>query len=683
MNPRDRIEACSSAWTRRVLLAHLLLAAAAAGAAFLLARTLTPGLEFYFAAAAGSTVLLALRLNAQQVDGALVARHLDRELSALEESAALLLASPEKLSGIAQLQQLRIESRFRDLALPQLPGAPLVRAGSVALVLLVGSAILARALPLSSIRPIAVAHAPGARSSFSLQLLERRVQPPAYTGLAARRDTGWAGEVEEGAWVTWRVRGEPITEAVWLVTAAGDTLRFARAENGTDTLGITATLGAALRVEAARGLDTARSPWSLLAVRRDAAPTATLTHPAPRTVRQLTDPDTVGIGLMAADDYGIAKVELVLTVARGKGEGVQFRERRMGLKRTTSTGSPSQRYATVLAPRGLGLAPGDELYLHAEVRDTRMPAANVTRTETVVIALADTGSAPRADLRGLLPPTAPEYFRSQRQIILDTERLLKERSTLATDEFQFQSSGIGFDQGVLRVRYGELVGDESVDATEADHAPDEVHRHDDEENATRLAQTVKATLKSALAEMWEAERLLRTYQPEKALPAEYRALEYLKQVQQASRVYVQRVGFEPPPIDEAQLRLTGTLTGVSNRNRSRDATLADAAPATRRALGLLSQLRPGAVDQTTRAALEDAGRELAARAVDGPGTAFEALGHLRALLDAGDAATDTQINAARSAIWRALAPPMAPPSRVDGPVSSLARRFSQLLEPGR
>lgn len=679
MIARQRIDAYASAWTRRVFLADLLLAAGTGGAAFLLAHALAAAMAIHLALAAGGVVLLVLRLRGRAADVALVARHLDRQLAALEESTALLLAEPAGLSSIARLQQKRIEARFRDITLPQLPGAPLVQAIAVALALLAGSAVLARGLPVTATRPIAVAHAPGTRSPFSLQLLERRVEPPAYTGLGARRDTGWAGEVEEGARVTWRVRGEPAADAVWLVGAGGDTVRFAPAGDQTDTLGLTATRGAALRFEATRGTDTARAPWSLLAVRRDAPPTGTLTQPQPRTVRQYTDPDTVGVSLLAADDYGIAQVELVLTVARGKGEGVQFRERRIDLGRGTSAGPQNNRYRTVLAPRALGLAPGDELYLHAEVRDARTPSPNVTRTETVVIALADTGSAPLADLRGLLPPTAPEYFRSQRQIILDTERLLKERRSLSTEQFQFQSSGIGFDQGVLRVRYGELVGDESVDEADAT----ELHRHDDEENATRLARSVKATLKSALEEMWQAERLLRTYQPEKALPAEYRALEYLKQVQQASRVYVQRVGFDPPPIDEANLRLSGVLTGVGSRSRAREATLGDSAPASRRALALLSRETAGVLDRSTRAALEAAGRELAARAVEGPGPAFEALGHLRALLDAPGAANDAQVSAARMALWRAVPPRQQPPSRTDGPVSPLARRYSQLAEPGR
>ena len=76
-----------------------------------------------------------------------------------------------------------------------------------------------------------------------------------------------------------------------------------------------------------------------------------------------------------------------------------------------------------------------------------------------------------------------------------------------------------------------------------------MHDHDDPENATRLAATVKSTLKSALSEMWQAEVRLRTHRPREALPYERRALDLLKRVQQAARSYVLRTGFDPPPID--------------------------------------------------------------------------------------------------------------------------------------
>jgi hypothetical protein len=56
--------------------------------------------------------------------------------------------------------------------------------------------------------------------------------------------------------------------------------------------------------------------------------------------------------------------------------------------------------------------------------------------------------------------------------------------------------------------------------------------------------------------MWSAEGHLRLGQPEAALPFEYRALELIKQVQQANRIYLARVGLELPAVDFSR-RLSG------------------------------------------------------------------------------------------------------------------------------
>lgn len=64
--------------------------------------------------------------------------------------------------------------------------------------------------------------------------------------------------------------------------------------------------------------------------------------------------------------------------------------------------------------------------------------------------------------------------------------------------------------------------------------------------------------------MWDAELYLRTHRPETALAYEYRALELLKQVQQANRQYVRKVGYELSPIPIDETRLTGTYDDFAN-----------------------------------------------------------------------------------------------------------------------
>src|SRR5690606_27385490 len=264
----------------------------------------------------------------------------------------------------------------------------------------------------------------------------------------------------------------------------------------------------------------------------------------------------------------------------------------------------------------------DELYFHALARDRRRPEPNEGRSGTVFISLADTAAAGSGLIAGISLPAAPEYFRSQRQIIIDTERLIADAKSLPADIFRERANGIGIDQGLLRLRYGQFTGEEFEESV----STDEAHDHDDPENATLLAPSVRTRLNAAIAEMWEAELRLRTYRPTEALPYEYRALELIKSIQQESRVYVQRAGFEPPPLEPDRKRLTGETRAVRSRSVSDSAPHDPPRAGTRRALDALRQLATGSGASTAhRAALEAGESELAALAAQGEPAALDGL----------------------------------------------------------
>src|SRR5690606_41643874 len=52
-------------------------------------------------------------------------------------------------------------------------------------------------------------------------------------------------------------------------------------------------------------------------------------------------------------------------------------------------------------------------------------------------------------------------FRSQRQLIIDTERLIAEKPVIPKQEFNARSNELGFDQKSLRLKYGQFMGDET------------------------------------------------------------------------------------------------------------------------------------------------------------------------------------------------------------------------------
>ena len=76
------------------------------------------------------------------------------------------------------------------------------------------------------------------------------------------------------------------------------------------------------------------------------------------------------------------------------------------------------------------------------------------------------------------------------------------------------------------------------------------HAHDQAENATLFDEPTKKVLRRALSAMWDAEKALRAITPKTALPPEHKALDAIKELQQAERIYLHKTAFAPPPIKE-------------------------------------------------------------------------------------------------------------------------------------
>ena len=281
---------------------------------------------------------------------------------------------------------------------------------------------------------------------------------------------------------------------------------------------------------------------------------------------------------------------------------------------------PPRGVSPTLDLAALGAQPGNDVIAQLEVRDNHAPTPQTGRSSSVILRLPSAEVALGAELEGRIKKTLPAYFRSQRQIIIDAEALIRQRRSLAAEDFVKRSDAIGVDQRILRLRYGQFLGEESEgapkppptsdlptsDAPTADSHDDEHdhdhgaeagahdahghdhggkasnadappvfgsatdvlseygHTHDHAEAATLLDPQTRATLKAALDQMWSAEGELRQGRPEQALPFAYKALGFIKQVQQAERIYLARVGPELPPIDEGR-RLGGDRAGLASR----------------------------------------------------------------------------------------------------------------------
>jgi hypothetical protein len=186
-----------------------------------------------------------------------------------------------------------------------------------------------------------------------------------------------------------------------------------------------------------------------------------------------------------------------------------------------------------------------------------------------------------------------------------------------------------------------------------------VHLHDSAESATFFPDPLRREMRAVLAEMWSAEGRLRGVDPRGALPFERRALEMLKDVQQRSRVYVAKVGYETPEIDPAR-RLTGDLAPIESQQAALSAPrpdpLREAFAWTERACAAVPAppLAPG-----PRAAAEEALRKAA---LAGDDQALRALAAWRAAVPPGC----REARQLGGALWRLLTPPPPPIARGAG-----------------
>ena len=162
---------------------------------------------------------------------------------------------------------------------------------------------------------------------------------------------------------------------------------------------------------------------------------------------------------------------LIATVAKGSGEAVKFRE--LPLDFSVNTLLPdgrTRRLARTLDLGALGLEPGDELYFFVQAYDNRQPTRQPHALGDAFHHVARAAGKATDTGKGLAGINlVPQYFRSERQIIIDTNKLIADRPSLPDQEFRTRANNLGIDQQLLRLRYGQLLGEE-LENSAGDHA---------------------------------------------------------------------------------------------------------------------------------------------------------------------------------------------------------------------
>ncbi|MEL5916552.1 hypothetical protein [Stenotrophomonas maltophilia] len=603
---------------RRRALITLLLGLPWALAATVLALRLA---GFDTACVVGTVSLLACAAFAtahvRQLDRQWLQRQLDGS-GASEDSADLLFADAATLNPLQQRQRTHVLAML-ERAMPEL--RPRWPRGALALCWIAGLAIVVLAFgwprsgPGSMPVRTPVPGSAAAAGPLRLQSTRLRIDAPAYTGQATLTQNALDAKVAADSRLSWSLRFDRAPDKAWLQFHDGRRLPLSEREGQWQAQDV-ARMPLLYRVVSEPAL--AETRLHRLDLVADRAPSVRVLEPTASLVLGTPGQRQWALRFEASDDYGVAaQATLSITTTQGSGENITFVKRSVTL--AGSGEATARRFAHTLDLAALGAQPGNDVIAQLEVRDNHAPTPQTGRSSSVILRLPSAEVALGAELEGRIKKTLPAYFRSQRQIIIDAEALIRQRRSLAAEDFVKRSDAIGVDQRILRLRYGQFLGEESegapkppptsdlptsdaptADGHDDDHEHDHGaqagaqddhghdhgstanadippvfgsetdvlseygHTHDHAEATTLLDPQTRATLKAALDQMWSAEGELRQGRPEQALPFAYKALGFIKQVQQAERIYLARVGPELPPIDESR-RLGGDRAGLASR----------------------------------------------------------------------------------------------------------------------
>lgn len=648
-----------------------------------------------------------------------ISRYLDAQFPELEESTGLLLKSSAKLSVLERLQQQKVHGVIMKIPAPKEP----LRKLGWSILLLITAMVLSFGISslkrLDTLQKAAVAgqgtsvvkeHIPAQIASFSL-----KISPPAYTALSESRQQQFAIRAATGSVVSWEIRtNEPVKklklifndqQVATLASTNGQGLewKFLKAMNQAGFYQIE--------------LDGKKSDLYQVTLIPDLPVSIRIRQPKPHTTIDFGQAQRVNLMLDLSDDYGIKDASISATMASGKGEGVSFTEKKL-LFNTTFNNSRSMSLNKTIDLKSLGMKPGDELYFFVKALDNH---GQVSRSDVYFVSIVDT-----TELMSMAGMTngvnlVPEYFRSQRQIIIDTEKLLAEQPRLTDEAFKNRSNALGIDQRLLRLRYGKFLGEETETEIGADHDHDDghaheegheheggeehhekeeakptqkfgdvkaimdsySHKHDIAEDATFFEPELKAQLKAVLTEMWSSELRLRTYKTRDALPFEYKALRLLKDLQQKSRAYVAKTTVKVAQLKEEK-RLSAELDKITQPNQQNTFEPKDKKNTILKlALSALESRKTGMMFNTEASALlRETEKYMVIAASDNPAVFLPALKEWRKLMTGGKL-SEIEIARIQSAIGKMIGPEQALPQLPSStPASTLYQKYFNQLKGG-
>jgi hypothetical protein len=435
---------------------------------------------------------------------------------------------------------------------------------------------------------------------------EITITPPTYTQLNSRQQKDLNVKTVEGSMLRWQLAFNHAVDSVFIEFSNSKKSYFTRQNNDFYSPERIATYTSVYRLGVkVNGVETLLPDIYTITVVKDQKAKINIILPKKTITEIATQGNTeVLTHVKVTDDFTVTKVEILASIAKGSGESVKFRDQTFNFDSTDVIDGVDHYYINWQL-KSLGMEPGDELYFTVIAWDNHEPKAQKTSSSTKIIRwLEDEDST--VMFEGTLMNVMPEYFKSQRQIIIETIDLINDKDELSTEKFVITSELLGVAQRELKEKYGQYLGDEVEDgggshamshdaneqlssSAEEDHHHDESehhssddftikgfgtdksgsrdvisqfgHNHEEADIGIMARQDPKALMKRSINNMWQAESHLMLSAPDKALSYEEEALKYLNMAKKAERIYVKRLGFEPPPVSE-QRRYQADLNDI-------------------------------------------------------------------------------------------------------------------------
>ena len=654
-----------------------------------------------------SMMFAGIRHKHWKWEAADVARHLNSRMPQFQESAQLLLRPAGSLSMLEQLQANRVERAVQNSQVPFFPNKNMQWSVAFLLCALLLIKILYPLPPLFLSNKTLVNQPAGTTKQAApekrvagVSTVSIQIRPPAYTGRSSVEQSVFTIQTPEGSEAVWQIQTNDPVQQVNLRFNDKEVVALHAADDGRTRWTVQKKLISSGFYQVK--IEDRLSEMYMIDLVKDAPPQVRIISPTQYTTIDFGEPQRISVRVNASDDYGLAKVYMTATIASGSGEGVKFKEQQFAL-----SGPVAGRRETGLQKgldlRALGMKPGDELYYYVSATDNK---AQETRSDVYTINLPDT--AQLMEIEGLTNSVSlkQEYFRSQRQIIIETEQLLKDRDTITATAFNNQSNNLGIDQKLLRLRYGKFLGEENENEMGGEHEHGEehgehdetvfgdatklmqqyVHQHDNAEDATFFDPKQKEQLRATLSEMWKAELQLRLYKPAQALPFEYKALRLLKDLQQQSRAYVAKAAYKTTPL-RPEKRLTADLGKIVEPLTSKTVKTADEQDQViREAAGILESLKL-AVRSTpagTRV-LQKAAQYLGTGAIKTPGVylaSFDAMKRVLGSLDSPVFTSHKDLNLAEKGLQTLISRTRKSPRREETGLQQLSKQYFKNLQQG-